>query len=290
MKNYDIVDSSDAGFPFVVERGYLQGLFPEHTHSYTELIVILSGCGWQRSGSSRHELRRGTVITVPPPLAHQMEDMVDLELFVLKFDLNRLLYFQYDLKNNPGFRSLFIQCPPTMQTGNDVPVLQLEESQLIHVISLMEVMEQEFRQRKAGYQVIIRTHLLALTAYLSRCLLPDHTPASQRLEKIIPTVVYMEENLHRTIRIQELAKLVYLSPRQYDRIFKEVYGVSPSTYLSQLRLNRACQLMADRHCSLGEIWERCGFTDNPFFYKQFKKYFGITPKQYRTQLLSSMQE
>ena len=290
MKTYDIVDSPDNNFPFVAERGILQGLFPEHTHNYTELLVAMSGTGYQRSGNEYCRVTRGTVLTVPPPLAHQMEDMVDLELFVLKFDLNRLISFQYDLQNDPGFRSLFIQCPPALYKGNTVPPLQLNEKQLLHVLGLMEVMYQEFKEQKSGYQVIIRTHLLALTAYLSRCFLPEHTPISQRMEKIIPTVVYMEENLHRNIRIQELAGMIYLSPRQYDRVFKEIYGVSPSRYLAELRLNRACQLMADRNCILGEIWEQCGFTDNPFFYRQFKKRFGVTPKQYRAWLLSSIQE
>ena len=290
MKTYDIVDSPDTSFPFVVELGKLEGLFPEHTHNYTELIVTFKGTGWQRSGGSRFPLKRGTVVTVPPPLAHQMEEMVDLTMYVLKFDLNRLISFQYDLKNDPGFRSLFIQCPPALYKGNSVPPLQLDEAQLHHVVGLMKVMDQEFQEQRPGYQVIIRTHLLALTAYLSRCFLPQRTSLSLRMEKIIPTVVYMEENLHRTIRIQELAGLVYLSPRQYDRVFKEVYGVSPSHYLAQLRLNRACQLMADASFPLGEIWERCGFTDNPFFYRQFKKEFGITPKQYRARLLSSMQK
>lgn len=288
MRKYDIEDSPES-FPFAVERGKLEGLFTEHTHSYTELIVTLGGTGWQRSGSSLCQLKRGTVVTVPPPLAHQMENMRALDMFVLKFDLNRLVSFQYDLRNDPGFRSLFIQCPPALYKGDTVPPLQLEESQLRHVQGMMDVMYEEFQEKKAGYQVIIRTHLLALTAYLSRCFLPEHTTVSQKMEKIIPTVVYMEENLHQSIHIQELAQLVYLSPRQYDRVFKEVYGVSPSSYLAELRLNRACQLMADPRFPLGEIWEQCGFTDNPFFYRQFKKRFGVTPKQYRVRLLASMQ-
>ena len=104
------------------------------------------------------------------------------------------------------------------------------------------------------------------------------------------TISYMEDHLHQSIRMKELADLVFLSTRQYDRIFKEVYGVCPSDYLSELRLNRACQLIASGKYPLGQLWELCGFTDTPFFYRKFKARFGMTPKQYQTKLLSSMHD
>ncbi len=86
----------------------------------------------------------------------------------------------------------------------------------------------------------------------------------------------MEENLQNPIRISELSNLTYLSPRQYDRIFQNVYGLSPSAYLAELRLTRACQLMTDRNIT-GNLWTQCGFMDNAYFYRCFKKRFGITP-------------
>lgn len=288
MKTYEKIEHTDDSFPFLISHGEMNGLFPEHSHGYTEMHVILSGTGYHCSENGRYALERGAVMTVPPPLSHQMEEMVHLEHYVLKFDLNRLIAFDYELKNDPGFRSLFVQFPTTLSKRDSACPFLLKETQLQHVISLMTVMLEENSQRQPGYQVIIRTHLLALTAYLSRCFLPDQNKMSLRMERIIATVNYMEENLRRPIRVGELAELVYLSPRQYDRIFQKVYGMSPAAYLAELRLNRACQLMIDPRLPIREIGEQCGFSDNAFFYRCFKKRFGIPPKQYRDHLLDSI--
>lgn len=290
MKIYNISQQTNEDFPFSVEQVEMNGIFPEHAHSYTELIVILDGSGFHTSSNGRYLLQKGSVITVPPPLAHQMEDMIHLNLYVLKFDLSKLISLDYELKNDPGFRSLFIQFPLTNSHAEMVPPLVLTDSQLQHVSSLIQVMLQESIHKKPGYKTIIRTHLFALTAFLSRCFLPEQTVRSLHMNQIMPTVNYMEEHLKETIRIPFLADLVCLSPRQYDRIFQMVYGIPPSTYLSELRLNRSCQMMSTQTLSFREISEQCGFKDVPFFYRCFKKRYGITPKQYRSYLIQSIQD
>lgn len=290
LKIYDISARPDDSFPFAAEYGVLEEDFLEHTHTYTELIVILGGSGQHISDYGSFSMKPGTVLTVPPPIVHEMRNMKSLSLYVLKFDLTQLIAYDYDLKNDPGFRSLFVQCPVTSQAMGNITPLVLEAKQLDHVVRLMEIIFQEFQERKSGYKVMIRTHLLALTAYLSRCFLPEQNALSVQMQKILPTISYMEDHLHQSIRMKELADIVFLSTRQYDRIFKEVYGVCPSDYLSELRLNRACQLIASGKYPLGQLWELCGFTDNPFFYRKFKARFGMTPKQYQTKLLSSMHD
>lgn len=288
MKQYNMYEQSGDLFPIIVETGVMNDFFPVHTHSYTELIIVLDGEGIHDSINGRHCLARGDVVTVPPPAAHQMEQMKELKVYVVKFDVNGLLSGDYELKNDPGFRSLFIRFPANSANQKTIPPLRLNQQQLNHVISLMEVMLSEYALRKPGYKSIIRTHLLALTAFLARCFLPERTVVSSRMEKIVSTVSYMEENLYRPIRVSELASQVFLSVRQYDRLFNNVYGISPSAYLSELRLNRACLLMTDPQLPLGEIWEKCGFTDNAFFYRCFKKRFGVTPRQYRDQLIATI--
>lgn len=290
MKTYDISKQTHENFPFFVEEGEMNGLFPEHAHTYTELIVILNGTGFHSSVNGRLPLSRGSVITVPPPLAHQMEDMVHLKFYVLKFDLSKLISSDYELKNDPGFRSLFIQFPLTRSKQNPAPPFILTEPQLLHISSLIQVMLQESHNHKPLYKTIIRTHLFALTAFLSRCFLPEPTVLSNHIHQILPTVIYMEEHLKESIRIPFLADLVCLSTRQYDRIFQAAYGMPPSTYLSELRLNRSCQLMGNRSLSLRDISEQCGFKDLPFFYRCFKKRYGLTPKQYQSFLVQSIQD
>lgn len=288
MKCYTFSDQFENNFSFIVEKGELNDFFPIHTHNYTELIVVLNGHGFHKSLNGRQELQRGSVVIVPPPMAHEMEEMKHLEMYVLKFDLHSLPFIHDIFKNDPGFRSLFLQMPISQLDIEPISPFLLNEQQLLHIISLMNVMFLEFSASKPGYTTVIQTHLLALAAYLSRCFHPKQTSVSMQMERLLCTVTYMEDHICQKIHIQELADLVYLSTRQYGRIFREVYGISPSAYLAELRLNRACQLMANPDIPLNAIWEMCGFSDNAFFYRCFRHRFDITPKEYRIKLLDSI--
>lgn len=288
MKHYNMNSQAEKNFPFLVEKAEMHDRFPVHTHSYTEVILVLSGYGFHTSMDGRCEVRRGSVLVIPPPMAHELDSMEHLQVYVLKFDLNRFLLLTETLKNTPGFRSLFLRFAVSRSEAEPSHPLLLTESQLLHAISLIEVISEEFSASKPGSQTVIHTHLLALAAYLSRCYQPEATPVSIQMERILRTVSYMEEHLTEKIHMQQLADLVFLSARQYGRIFHAVYGRSPSSYLSELRFNKACQLMADREIPLGDIWEKCGFSDNAFFYRRFKRRFGVTPKEYRRNLLNTM--
>lgn len=288
MKHYDMNGQTEKTFPFLAETGEMNDRFPVHTHSYTEVIIVSGGHGFHTCVNGRHKVQRGSVLVIPPPMAHELDSMEHLQVYVLKFDLNHFLLLTETLKNTPGFRSLFLRFAVSRSEAGAAHPLQLTESQLLHVISLLDVIFQEFSASDSGAKTVIQTHLLALAAYLSRCYQPEATPVSIQMERILCTVSYMEEHLTEKIHIQELADLVYLSSRQYGRIFHEVYGRSPSSYLTELRFNRACQLMADRTIPLGAIWEQCGFSDNAFFYRCFRRRFGITPKEYRRKLMNTL--
>jgi ligand-binding sensor domain-containing protein len=67
----------------------------------------------------------------------------------------------------------------------------------------------------------------------------------------------------------------------YEKI-RELVGVSPSDFLKQVRMQRACQLLAKSRLSVAEVAYAIGFTDPKYFTKCFKKDTGMTPTEYRT--------
>ena len=283
MRMYDIADRPDITFPFAIEKGVCNGAFPEHQHKFTELSVVLDGTALNTVEGVTQRIGRGDVFVIAQPLIHRMDEQRDLYLYTVKFDLDKLILSDYDLKWNPGFRALFIECPPGLK-ASAYGRLVLTEEQLAFVAATLEFLYQEFMTRQPGYKMMIRTHLLALTAYLSRCFLPLGETGSAQLCKILPSVRYMEENLQKNIRVGELAELVYLSERQYSRVFKAVYGMSPAAYMIELRLHAACRMMENQALSLSAIAQACGFSDSAFFSRQFKSRFGVTPNQYRSKL------
>ncbi len=96
-----------------------------------------------------------------------------------------------------------------------------------------------------------------------------------------PVVRHIMTNYAKPLRLEEMADVAGLSPGYLIRRFKQEFGVTPGRYLSMVRLNAACRLLLDTTSPISEVALKAGFYDHSFFTKQFLKYKGLTPKEFR---------
>lgn len=82
--------------------------------------------------------------------------------------------------------------------------------------------------------------------------------------------------------MEEIASAANISEREANRIFQKTIRETPFEYLTTYRLNRAKELLSHSDLSITEISYRCGFTDSAYMGKQFRKAYGMTPKEYRS--------
>ena len=96
-------------------------------------------------------------------------------------------------------------------------------------------------------------------------------------------MAFVEKRLSdENLKIDEMAEAVGLGRTVFYEKIRELVGVSPSDFLKQVRMQRACQLLAKSRLSVAEVAYAIGFTDPKYFTKCFKKDTGITPTEYRT--------
>lgn len=95
------------------------------------------------------------------------------------------------------------------------------------------------------------------------------------------TMAYVKENYDKKITLDELAGRVYLSRSYLCSIFKESVGTSIVSYINRIRIQKSRQLLSDRSLSLSQVAIQCGFVDQSYFTKMFKREMGVSPKQYR---------
>lgn len=101
-------------------------------------------------------------------------------------------------------------------------------------------------------------------------------------QKIAPSLDYLSSHYNdRTLSMEQIAAMSGLSERQFRRIFTEIYAVTPARYTTQLRIDRAKDLLANPYRTVTEIAEQVGYSDVYYFSKQFKAETGETPTQYR---------
>jgi transcriptional regulator GlxA family with amidase domain len=92
---------------------------------------------------------------------------------------------------------------------------------------------------------------------------------------------WIQENLHRTLPVSELAERANMSPRHFARVFAQAVGMTPGQYVRRLRVARARQLLEATDLSVRQISSRCGFTAIETFLRAFAAVVGLTPAQYR---------
>lgn len=94
-------------------------------------------------------------------------------------------------------------------------------------------------------------------------------------------ISFMEDNLHRAISIEEIARLVRLSRSRLCYLFKAEVGLAPSQYLKKLRMEKALDLVRTSFLDIKEIATKVGYNDSTHFMREFKKAFGSTPSHLR---------
>jgi transcriptional regulator GlxA family with amidase domain len=97
----------------------------------------------------------------------------------------------------------------------------------------------------------------------------------------------MEANLAEPLPTEEVARLVGVSRRQLERLFKQHLDSLPSRYYLALRLKRARRLLQQSSQSILQIGLSCGFSSGPHFSNAYRSHFGHTPREERSQHAAS---
>ncbi len=92
---------------------------------------------------------------------------------------------------------------------------------------------------------------------------------------------YIEDHFREHISTTDIAKSINLSESRFRALFRDVYGISPHKYLTDVRISTAKEMLWDTEIPLLEIAEKCGFGSQQYLTDTFKKSVGISPGKYR---------
>ena len=101
---------------------------------------------------------------------------------------------------------------------------------------------------------------------------------AERVKKVIEL---MQGDPSRSFSLGQMAESVNLSPPYFCYLFKSITGVPPARYLKTLRMQQAATLLTTTFLSVKEIVRCVGCTDESHFVRDFKRFYGVTPSEYR---------
>lgn len=260
-----------------------------HWHYYLEMLYIVKGDLQAQCDNDLYTLHPGDLILFYPQAVHSMhriaESAEDVEYFVVMIDLNFLnITNEYRTRFSKLFRIAYQQNP-------DYIHFRRRELQELPILQLLTHSLEEKRKHYYGYDVLICSDIASLLTYLMRCLqkkgvdtdtiitAPDDCDAS-----IYSVSKYIEQHCGETLRVHELAQMCGMSYSYFAKLFRETYNQSCKEYIEFTRINKATDLLLFTNQDLTYISQETGFADCSHLIRTFKKWKGMTPKQWKKNL------
>lgn len=126
--------------------------------------------------------------------------------------------------------------------------------------------------------------LLQSLARLCQPLLPLLAPASGRAQKYQGLLKLIEEQCAPTLTVRALAQQLHIAPATLSKRFQRTFGLPLDSYITQMIMQRAADLLTTTDLPVKQIAETLGFADPAYFHRIFKQQMGQTPNSYRHEI------
>ncbi|MCI5649388.1 MAG: AraC family transcriptional regulator [Fusicatenibacter sp.] len=148
------------------------------------------------------------------------------------------------------------------------------------VLWLLQGMEREYQEKRAGYREVFRsrlTEILILTLRSVRKGIAERTKS----DVIINVIHYVKEHYSKEACLREFCDREHYSVPYISRRFHEETGMTFREYLQRVRIEKSCELLSGTNLDVGEIAERVGYGDTKFYRQLFKRMVKMSPGEYR---------
>ena len=148
---------------------------------------------------------------------------------------------------------------------------------------------EEMKAKEEHYQLVVRGLVEELFVLLLRGELAQEdgereTEERKRIAAIMPALSKIYADYAKEITVDELAALCNVSKYHFCRIFKKTMDKTAVQYIISYRIDLAEMLLKTTDDNIGEIAWRCGFRDESYFYRCYKKEKGVSPNTVRKSL------
>jgi len=251
-----------------------------HLHDYYSIFWIESGEAIHATEFVEYSLKQDTILFVPPGLKHRM--YIDKSVggiyilfnedFVQYNRKNHVQLTEYRLFNNPDFKSLITVIPERRRKLRNITELILDEI-----------------QDTDNYSEDIVLNLLHLFLLESRRIF-DRQNQSTREESdstpdttIIKFKQLIEENYTTQKNVTPYAEMLNMNPSCLNELTKRTTGITAGELIRNRVIGEIKKLLYSSSLSGKEIAFDLGFDDPAYFSRFFRKYTGLTLKEFRDQ-------
>ena len=92
---------------------------------------------------------------------------------------------------------------------------------------------------------------------------------------------YIDSHVKSDLSVSKLCSVFHLSHSEIYSILKNYFDMTPADYVRTRRLNKACNYLKETDLQVNKITILCGLPDYNYFSKTFKRFIGVSPREYR---------
>lgn len=271
LKTKDLIDP-DTEIHYAYHKS-LKDITAPHSHDFFEIFLITKGKALHKINGKEEILEEGTLVFIRPKDKHYYEKLPDniCELINVAFPAKTIKQlFNYFGEGFESERLLNADHPPTL-------ILPQLEREII--ISRFERLNTYSRKRKGKIKTELR---LLLAEIFSRYFTGEIEKEKEDIPGwIIKLRTEMEKKENFTAGINRMYELSERSPEHLSRSLKKFYNETPTEFINKLRLNYSSNLLVNSDEDIASIALDAGFENLSHFYHLFKKYFSVSPKEFR---------
>lgn len=234
-----------------------------------QLIYITRGGGIFESENCKQEIKAGSVILLFPQETHRYRPHANTgwdEMWV---------GFKGDFMDNIIGKNYFDPSKAVFHIGYNESIV----TQFNHIVKFS-------KEEKPGYQPVISGAIIYLLGLLNFEYQQNNIQEKDITEQIVDKArMIFREKVFEKISPEDVAAELQVGYSWFRKAFKKYTGLAPGQYLIQLKIQKAMELLADPSKLVKEIAYELHFESSLYFYKLFKEKVGLTPVEYRNQML-----
>lgn len=148
--------------------------------------------------------------------------------------------------------------------------------------NIFDKMLLEYTLKKEFHEYCCASLLLQLLVILARKKRMTEQAIHREQQKQINKVLELiYRNMDKELTVEDMAKECCQSVGYFSHLFREAVGMPPHAYLTEIRMERARELLTHTDRSVADIGTEVGYTDQNYFSRCFKRHTGIAPSAYR---------
>lgn len=285
-------------------------LEPPYVHKKRQLdefvlYVVTKGTLFLKENGREYTLTEGSVILLDPDFVHEGIKASSCEYYYVHFRHPQIKRRRKDeglierciKKRNDSLledRHSYQQYRDVRYPFPKVAHLQTKDG-LLNVNRLLSEAIEQNRNQLEYYKIPCECKIMEAMILVSREAVTvelNRRYQSSSAEKSLPKsyhkvqdlLVYLNGNYHKDITSEWIEEQFDTNFDYLNRVFKQSTGKPIFTYLNEIRIRRACEMIATTSMKITVIAFRCGFQDESYFSKVFKKHVGISPKLYEQRI------